>query len=126
MLADFMDRLELPNGGLVLVKAGEYLPALNHWLSWQIVASEDRVSLITRVGYFVGEYLQQRHGGEWFLNDIPNSRYFARYVVGRFPMTSNANAMVDPFEVAEACISAPLGRSISRVLEIVELEIAQA
>lgn len=126
VLTDFMQRLELPNAALVLVDADKYLPALDQWLKDQVIEPADKTWLLTRLGYFVGEYLVQRLGGCWFLNEAADSRYFAHYVVGRFVRASNANAMVDPFAVADACIAEPPGRSLLRLLTSVEKEIVQA
>lgn len=123
LLAEFLGLLALPDPAKVFIEAEPYLPPLDQWLKVQIVNAEDRVWLLTRVGYFVGEYLEQRRGGEWLVNEIPDSRYFARYVMGRFD--NNPNAMVDPFEVADICISEPPGRSLLRLLDRVEKEIAE-
>jgi hypothetical protein len=126
LLTDFMQRLELPKPAFVLVEADKYLLALDQWLKDQIINPPDNVWLLTRLGYFVGEYLVQQFSGCWFLNEIADSRYFARYVVGQFARALNPNAMVDPFAVSEACIAEPPGRSLSRLLLSVEEEIGQA
>ena len=126
VLTEFMEALGLPNPQMVLVEAERYLPALDHWLKEQVIAPADEAWLLTRVGYFAGEYLVQRLGGCWFLNDIPDSRYFARYVVGEFTGASNPNAMVDPFGVAEDFVSQPQGRSLLQLLESVEDEVVRA
>lgn len=126
VLTDFMQRLELPDPALVLVEADRYLPALDQWLKDQIVDPSDRIWILTRLGYFVGEYFVQRFGGYWFLNEVVDSRYFGCYVVGRFAGVSNVNAMVDPFTVANACVAEPPGRSLSTLLTVVEKELAQS
>ena len=126
VLTDFMQRLELPNPALVLVEADRYLPALDQWLKDQVIEPSDRIWILTRLGYFVGEYLVQKFGGCWFLNEVVDSMYFGNYVVGRFAGISNINAMVDPFSVANTCVAEPPGRSLSMLLKIVEEEITQA
>jgi hypothetical protein len=92
----------------------------------QTIEPSDRISLLSRLGYFIGEYLVQRLNGNWFLNELPDSRYFSRYVVGYFARASNPKAMVDPFEVGNAFIAEPPGRSLSNLLSSVEKEILQA
>ena len=126
VLTDFMERLNVGDPALVLVEAERYLPSLDKWLKDQCIDSSDRVWLLTRLGYFIGEYLVQRLGGCWLLNDVPDSKTFGRYVVGRFVKVSNGNAMVDPFAVADECIGNPPGRSLISLLSSVEIAIAQA
>jgi hypothetical protein len=102
VLADFMQRLKLPDPALVLVNAKDYLNPLDEWLRDQPITQADETWLITRLGYFSGEWLVQQLGGCWLLDDIPDSRYFARYVVGQFSGARNRNTMADPFEIAAA------------------------
>jgi hypothetical protein len=83
----------------------------------QRVDPEDRVWTLTRLGYFIGELLIQRLGGCWFLNEIPDSRSFLRYVVGRFTSIRNPHAMSDPFFVADVFLSEPTGRSLSYTVD---------
>lgn len=125
VLLDFMQRLELPDPAMVLAEADHFLPALDAWLKNQVIEPADRNWILTRVGYFVGEFLVQRLRGHWFLNDVPDSRYFGHYVVGRFARPVHPNAMVDPFAVAFAYVSEPPGRSLSRLLTDVEKEIVK-
>lgn len=126
VLTDFMRLVELPDPALVLVQADQYLPAINQWLKTQAIEPADRTWILTRIGYFIGEYLVQRLGGCWFLNEVSDSRYFGRYVVGQFVRASNPNAMVDPFTVADICVTEPPGRSLLSLLESVERDIAEA
>ncbi len=126
VLADFMERLGLTNPALVLVEAESYLPALDTWLKEQVISPDDRIWLLTRVGYFIGEFLVQRLGGYWFLNEAPDSRYFGHYVVGCFSRAPNSHALVDPFAIADICVAEPPGRSLADLLARVESEFATA
>jgi hypothetical protein len=123
VLTEFMQFLQLRDASLVLVTAEKFLSPLEHWMKAQVVQTEDRVWILTRLGYFIGEYLVQRHGGCWFLNELPHSRYFGRYVVGRFCNAQNENAMVDPFVVADAYLAERPGVTLSGLLAEVEDEI---
>ena len=123
VLTEFMSVLALPEPALVLVDAERYLPPLDTWLLRQTISDEHRVWLLTRVGYFVGEYFVQMLSGYWLVNEYPETRTFARYVVGGFSKISNCKAMLDPFEVADACLSEPPGRSLIKVLAEVEREL---
>jgi hypothetical protein len=126
VLADFVERLELPNPSMVLVDAERYLPSVDGFMKNQAVLPEDRVWILTRLGYFIGDLLIQRFGGGWFLNEIPDSRYFLRYVVGKFTRVPNRNAMVDPFYVADLYLAEPPGRSLTIAVNEVVNELQQS
>jgi hypothetical protein len=126
VLTDFIQRLQLPNPALVLVDAEKYVPSVDMWMKDQIVEPADFEWLLARLGYLIGEFFVQRFSGCWFLNEVPGSRYFGRYVVGRFVRAPNFNAMIDPLAVAHAYISEPPGRSLTGLLESVQGELAEA
>ena len=124
VLADFMDRIEVPNGARVVVEPDRFVAAIDAFLRDQTIADEDRSWIHVRVGYFIGEWLIQRFGGHWFVNRLPDTRYFGRYVVGRFSSAGNHDAMVEPFLVAEAYLSESSGRCLSRMLDELASEVA--
>lgn len=126
VLTEFMRLLQLPDAPMVLVEARRFLPSVDLWMKDQVIEAADKTWLHTRLGYFIGELLVQRFGGCWFVNEIPDSRYFARYVVGRFSHPLNPNAMVDPFDVANSYLSQPPSRNLSTILAQVEAELSQA
>jgi len=123
VLTDFMDKLDLPDPALVLVEADNYLLALSAFMKSQYIDHDDHNWILTRIGYFVGEWLVQKFGGCWFLNEIPDTRYFLHYVVGEFSRLNDLNAMVDPFVVAEAFINSPCPRKLEDFLADIELEL---
>lgn len=126
VLVEFMNNLELPEPHMVLRDPDRFLAPVDAWMRNQEVAAEDRVWILTRLGYFIGQLLNARHGGHWFLNEVPDSRYFLRYVVGRFTRIPNPNAMVDPFHVADVYLSQPAGRSLSAFVNEVEQELQRS
>lgn len=126
VLTDFVERLDLPNAPMVLVEADTFLPAISQYMESQQVGGEDRTWILTRIGYFIGEWLVQRHGGCWYLNETPDTRYFLRYVVGRFTGISNHNAMIDPFSIAEMFADSPCPRSLVNVLAGVDSELTSS
>ncbi|HEY4259147.1 MAG TPA: hypothetical protein VGM98_03260 [Schlesneria sp.] len=116
VLVHFMEVLSLPEPGLVLVHAERYLPPLDQWLQRQTINDEHRAWLGARVTYFVGEYFAQMLNGYWLVNEYPDTRTFARYVIGGFSRIPNSNAMLDPFSIADECLAEPPGRSLTRLL----------
>ncbi len=123
VLTDFMERLEVSDASMIVADPDRFVPAVDAFMKEQVVRSDDRAWIVTRIGYLIGEWLVQRFGGCWFVNDIPDSRHFARYVVGRFARIKNANATVDPMAVAEGYVAEPPGRSLVGTLRAVEGEL---
>jgi hypothetical protein len=123
VLSDFAKRLELRDPPMIVADPDCYLPSIDAYLKDQVIKPDDRVWVLTRLGYLIGEVLIQRLSGSWFLNEIPDSRYFLRYCVGRFAAAANPAAMVDPFHVADTYLAQPLGRSLSAIVRQVEEEL---
>lgn len=126
VLADFFQRLGHTDGAMVLVEAPRFVGPLDAFLRQQVITQEDRAWILARVAYFVGEYLVQRHGGIWFVDDDAESRHFLRIVVGRFSDGTNSVARIDPFEVAAALVDHRPPRSLAGTLEGIEAELAAA
>src|SRR5215211_1880800 len=74
ILVDFADRLGLENPNTIADKPDDFLDPIDDFMKGQIIEEEDRVWTITRLGYFIGQVLIQRLGGEWLLNEHPGSR----------------------------------------------------
>ncbi len=116
-LVEFMDRLGITPAHAVLTDAPAFAPLLATVLRNQhLENAADRVWLLTRVGYYVGEYLVQRHGGCWFVNDAAKSASFARFVVGQFATLGGVSARVDPFAVAADYVDDLPGADLAALL----------
>lgn len=124
MMADFADRLGLENPPMIVADPASYLGPIAGFMENQEIDPEDRAWIGARIGCFVGELLIQRFGGYWFLNEIPDSKFFLRYVVGGFNSPIPPAMMVDPFEVASAYLEQPPGRSLTKLLATVERELS--
>lgn len=123
-LVDFAGRMGINPGHEVLKNATQFAPYLDNALQNMAVADDrDRVWLLTRMGYFIGEYFAQKYGGCWYVNEISGSRYFGRYVVGQFVSLGNAALMLDPFEVAQVYIDSPIPRQLDSLLKEVDVEL---
>jgi hypothetical protein len=125
-LKDFLSQLGARESAYVVRDADRFLLIIEQWGSEISANSENRIFLITRLGYYIGELLVQRWSGCWFVNDIPDSRYFGRYVVGRFARLKNLGAMIDPFFVADSYVSMPPKRSLVGIVSEVEEELKNA
>jgi len=126
-LVDFVEKMGITPAHEVLKQANQYVPYLERALQNMAVGDEaDRVWLVTRLGFFVGEYFVQKYGGCWYVNDISGSTYCGRYVVGQFSTLNNSALMLDPFEIAQAYVNEPMPRTLARLLEEVDSELASA
>jgi hypothetical protein len=123
-LADFVEKMGIFPGHVVLKQAVDCAPFLSRALEhMEISSQEDRLFLLSRVGYFVGEYFAQKYGGAWYVNEIEGSRYYARYVVGKFWQAVNPNVMVDPFLIAEDYVQQSVPRNLQALLVETETEL---
>jgi hypothetical protein len=123
VLADFAESLGLEDPSILSQNPEKFLPHLEAFLRDPTIQSEDWAWIVSRVGDFVGNYFIQRFAGEWFLDEIPGSRFFLRAVVGRFRLLTCPHAMVDPFQVAVEFLGTPSPRSLSALLDEVEKEL---
>lgn len=74
-LVDFIEKIGIKPSHFVLKQAVAYTPHVDEALmNMAVVSPDDRNWLITRMGYFIGEYFAQKYGGCWYVNSIENSR----------------------------------------------------
>lgn len=123
VLADFIERLGLPQPAMVIAEPGMFVDGVADFFANQVIDEEDRVWAITRLGYFIGELLNKRFGGCWYVNDNPESSSFSRYVVGQFQCCANMRLSIDPMAAANRFLLEPVGRDFRRVLSDIETEI---
>lgn len=117
VLVDFIGRIGIEPAAPVLKQAAQYVPLVEQALRDMAVADEaDRTWLTARIAYFVGEVFVQQYDGCWYVNDAPGSPRHARYVVGKFATPAHAAMPVDPFELAQAYVAAPLPRGLATLL----------
>lgn len=120
-LVEFVALVGISPSHEVLKKAEQFVPLVARATQGMPIESqEDRTWLITRMGYFVGEVFVQRFGGCWFVDELPDTKYFARYVVGKFGAGINSNAMIDPFEISTAYVDDAPPRNLGELLSEVE------
>jgi hypothetical protein len=126
-LVEFVDRLGVQPAHEVLNQPVAFAPHLEKALKdIKAEGDEDRIWLLTRVGYFVGEYFAEKYGGSWYVNEIEGSQSVGRYVVGRFAALKNLGSMLDPFEVAKVFVDTPPPRDLQQLLSEVDVELQRA
>jgi hypothetical protein len=105
-LAELADFLAVANYRLTRDGLEALAQALGALLSNGDVSSideEQRIWLHTRMMYLIGELLNERHGGHWFLESDPDSDFYGRYVVGGF--RHDPDRLVDPAEAANEVLN---------------------
>jgi hypothetical protein len=121
-LVDFVGRMGITPAHEVLRHAPMFAPNLSLALKNLVVVDEgDRVWLLTRLGYFIGEYFAQKYSGAWYVNENPSSKYLGRYVVGKFAIPSQRELNIDPFVMAEDYVATLTPRTLA--LENILLEV---
>lgn len=126
-LVEFVGRMGISPAHEVLKNAVLFAPDLDLALqNLEVTDEQDKVWLLTRMGYFVGEYFAQKYAGCWYLNEIAGSRYFGRYVVGQFDKLSSPTLTVDPFQVAQAYVEATPPRRLQGLLAEVDVALGSA
>ena len=123
ILADFARALGLSTPPMIVNDPERYLPGIDAFMQTTAVEPKDRAWITTRLGYLVGEVLIQRLGGAWLLCEVPESKFFLRYVVGEFSAVKNSNAIADPFLVAHTLLSEPPGSSLTRLINEAERDL---
>lgn len=122
VLKDFFGRLDLL--ALFDASAASALSPLDHWLRDQRIEEEDRVWLLTRIGYFIGEYIIQRFGGRWVLCEDSQRRSYARFVIG--DISGAPGYLIDAFEAASYLCSQPPPRRLAAIVTEIETELPVA
>lgn len=117
VLHEFCKNLGFDEPHEVLNRPERFLPMLDSGLMNAVVSEENRVWLITRIGYYIGEYLVCLYDGLWLVDKDPSSPTFAKYVVGDFSFEGVVAQVVDPFEMAQLYVDTPVPRFLKQEIE---------
>lgn len=82
-----------------------------------MISEANRVWFITRIGYYIGEYLATRYDGDWQADENPALPTFTRYVVGVFSFDGVTTPMVDPMEMAQVYADTPAPRALVQAID---------
>lgn len=121
ILGDFAERLGLKDPAMIVSNPDFYLSDIDRFLERLQIDEEDFAWIAARVGYFIGEIIVARLDGCWFVNDIPDSRYFARYLVGQFSKGKRNGSMIDPLEAAVGFLVQPPPRTLTSFIKEIEV-----
>ncbi|WP_411381639.1 hypothetical protein [Pseudomonas sp. MPB26] len=117
VLHKFCESLGFDQPHEVLIEPKKFLFQLDSGFQHADINEEDRVWLVTRIGYYIGEYLNSLFGGYWLLDEDLSSPSFARYVVGDFSTAGVKTKTVDPFEIAQRYATTPAPRFLRQEIE---------
>ncbi|MBF6028399.1 hypothetical protein ICY20_11660 [Pseudomonas sp. P115] len=117
VLHEFCKALGFDQPHEVLIEPKKVLPLLDRGLQHAVISEENRAWLVTRIGYYIGEYLISLLGGYWLVDQDPSSPSFARYVVGDFSCEGADTEVIDPFEIAQRYATTPAPRFLRQVIE---------
>ncbi|MBC3300068.1 hypothetical protein H0Z09_02925 [Pseudomonas sp. SWRI18] len=117
VLHKFCESLGFDQPHEVLLEPKKILFQLDSRFQNADINEEDQVWFVTRIGYYIGEYLTSLFGGYWLLDEDLSSSSFARYVVGDFSTAGVKINIVDPFEIAQRYATTPAPRFLRQEIE---------
>ena len=121
VLHDFSEKLGFKNAHEILINPAAFLEPISSWLSEQDISEDAKNWIIVRIGYFIGELFIEKHGGCWSVCEAPSSRFYGHYVIGGFSSFNNLNALLAPMEAAFELANQPKGRSLSAIVNEIEV-----
>nr|WP_288498685.1 hypothetical protein [uncultured Pseudomonas sp.] len=115
VLHKFAETLGFPDPHLILLKPAEFISGISDFFSNHVIEEDDRVWLLTRIGYFLGEFFICTYDGCWMVDEDAGSKTFSRHIVGDFSLVDKYG--VDPFELAALYVDTPAPRSLKLQLD---------
>lgn len=117
VLHEFCKALGFDQPHEVLNEPQKFLPLLDRGFQHAVISEENRVWLVTRIGYYIGEYLISLLGGYWLVDKNPRSPSFSRYVVGDFSCEGANAEIIDPFDIAQRYATTSTPRFLRQSIE---------
>ncbi len=102
----------------VLVEPKRFLPLLDRGFQHAVISEEHRIWFVTRIGYYIGEYMISLFDGCWLIDDDRSSS-FAKYVAGDFSIAGVKAKVVDPFDIAQRYATTPAPWFLRQEIETV-------
>ena len=123
VLVEFCEMIGVKEPHVVLMAAEKVLPEISRFLEMEEIGEEDQNWLISRVGYLIGEYFAQKFAGCWYLNSSPDTRFFLRYVVGKFDDRVKPSGEIDSFGIARDFVHTAAPRDLIALVKSLEDEL---
>lgn len=117
VLHEFCKSLGFDQPHEVLNGPEKFLSLLDSGFMNAVVSDENRIWLITRMGYYIGEYLVCLYDGLWLVDKDPSSPSFTKYVVVDFSFEGVIDRVVDPFEMAQYYVNTRAPRFLKQEIE---------
>lgn len=123
---DFAERLGVPEPHEILMNFDRLKDFIYHivhpFIKEQIIQEEDRIWIITRLGYLLGEYFKEKYAGYWAVNENKDSSQFGRYVVFASSPTTTSVYPIDVFEAVTELVDQErdLIRLITEIEEVIQ------
>jgi len=117
VLHEFCKNLGFDEPHKILIQPEKFLSMMDGGFKNTVVGEENRAWFITRIGYYIGEYLISLYDGLWLVDKDPSSPTFTRYVVGDFSYEGVITQVVDPFEMAQCYADTPVPRFLTQEVE---------
>lgn len=118
VLHDFAKVLGCESPHEILIVPEKFLLYISKYMEAQDVSDDSRTWLLTRIGYFIGEWLVSRFDGCWVVDESVESKTFSRYVIGEFG-SSGSGKVIDPFSLAQAYVDTRPPRKLIEQLDAV-------
>ncbi|EIK64154.1 hypothetical protein PflQ8_2442 [Pseudomonas fluorescens Q8r1-96] len=118
VLHDFANILGCESPHEILIVPEKFLPYISKYMAAQDVSDSNRIWLMTRIGYFIGEWLVGKFDGCWVVDESVESKTFSRYVIGEFG-GAGAGKVIDPFSLAQAYVDTRPPRNLIEQLDLV-------
>ena len=127
VIVDFADKLGITDPHKVLMDINcleDFMFTKVHdFMKSQDIKQDDRIWIITRIGYLLGEYFKEKYSGYWTVNENKNSKQFGHYVIFAKSHKTNAMYPIDVFSAAKEFIDQNPDRNLIALIKEIEGEI---
>ncbi|MCH2044287.1 MAG: hypothetical protein MK212_09080 [Saprospiraceae bacterium] len=121
---DFASRLGLENPFEILMNFESLkdfmFTTVHNFMKHQKITSEDRVWMITRLGYLLGEYFKEKYAGYWTVNEAPDSPQYGHYVIHAKSPSGNAHYPINVFGAATELVEQEDERDLIQLVTEIE------
>jgi len=113
VLHKFSEAMGFENPHEILIFPKIFVGPIGDFIDSQVVSEANRVWLITRLGYFVGEIFSKEMNGFWMLDERMESETFSRYVIG-----DDDKIIIDPFRFSQEYVDSAPPRNFAKNIEV--------